>query len=74
MRNIYDPTPGNEIIPYTKLIIDYEINGDPIYRHKTEICKRIKNRIYYAGYDRLPAIYSLPDDPDDFIIPQPIYT
>ena len=71
MRRIYDPLPGQEFIPYLKLITDYEPSNEPLKRPQTEICVRVRDNIFYAGYDRLPTMYSLPDNEDDFHIPEP---
>ena len=71
MKETYDP--DNDIKPFHKLIIDYEIPIEPLKRPKQEVCLRIKNHIFYEGYGRTPLIYSLPENPDDFPIPEPRY-
>ena len=75
MKNIYDPDPDFEEVPYLNLNVDdYQMQGPPKKDPEIPTCRRVRDNIYYAGYERIPILYNLPQEYDDFVIPNPIYS
>ena len=60
-----------ELAPYARLAIDYEIDQNPIKPRKPSMCEVLRDLI--CIYDRPPAVFTLPEDMQNFVIPPPIY-
>ena len=60
-----------ETAPYARLAIDYQIEEDSIKPRMPSMCEVLRDTI--CIYDRPPAVFTLPEDMQDFIIPPPIF-
>ena len=63
-----------EFAPFARLAVDFEITGEPLRRPGVNHYERMRDSIYYEGYDRSPSLSNLPEDMEDYIIPNPIFT
>ena len=74
MKELYiDPVQDLELAPFFKLLVDYEVEGDPVRPPPQPYGSHIHEIIFSPGYGRLPSLLTLPEDREDFPIPQPIY-
>ena len=75
MRDLYVPDANTPPTPFwnQKLSPDYIIETPPIKSKKMSLAVKIKNRIFSNINDRVPALYSLPQDIHSLPVPEPIY-
>ena len=72
MKDLYvDANEDIDLAPYARLAIEYEIEQNPIRPRKPSMCEVLRDII--CIYDRPPAVFTLPEDMEDFIIPPPIF-
>ena len=70
----YIPVEDVDEPPYMRLVQDRVPEGEPIRPPRRELCATINTRIFcHAVSGRQCSIYSLPDNMEDFPIPDPIY-
>ena len=75
MKDLYINDPDFETAPFMRHAVDYEMwDMEPIRPPPPSLSSHIHNVIFSLGYDRQPALSSLPDDREDYIIPPPKFT
>ena len=75
MRDLYVTADQDlDFAPFVRLAIDYEITGEPLRPPLPNHYKRMEDNIFYEGYDRQPFLSNLPEDREDYHIPNPVFT
>ena len=74
MKELYlNPDQDLELAPFFKLLVDYEVEGDPIRPPPRPYGAHIHETIFTPGYGRLPLMLTLPEERENFPIPLPVY-
>ena len=76
MKQLYTTNIDQDVeAPYSHLAIDLN-TADlvSLYPEKQSLYTTISNHIFIPGDIRIPTLYSIPNNIDNFPIPPPVYT
>ena len=73
MKRKFFPLPGEEEAPFYKLSDDYELTMNPLICIQQNLLSYIQEYIFSENYERKLSIKNLPENEDNYIIPNPKY-